>query len=1152
MKVDKLRQLANQITDINTLRLVFAELNYDYKDVAISKDGWTSSLKADCIDARIIADKNGYKIAYVRTNSNKMSHWKGVATAIIKQYHGMCIVCSHTPDAFKWIFSSLSAEFTPKFTETRHVPIEIRPGKPAPNTFVRFLDLLRVKKSSPPVTIARQVSNAFDSFAVSIHDELTVNVFEALKVLSKGLFDDTTNNLTLDDDTLEEIRVPVFIMLYRIMFILYVEDRSIFPNTSYYHENLSLRWLKENWVLKKPKNLAPYQVHARLRRLFKLIEIGSEDAGYDPDKLFMRPYYGRLFDRKLYSRLEEWNISNESLLATIELLTTTKDKKNKFLLDYAALETRHLGAIYEHLLEYHLTVADGKIADLPNGIDRKLTGSYYTPLGLVSLIVQNTVGPLIDAIVADTPDPSDQIDKILELNILDPSMGSGHFLVGVINYMARRICEIESSGDIIDDKLIERKRDVARRCIYGVDINPLAVDLAQVSIWLETISIDKPLSFLSAHLKSGNSLIGTSLSSILDKQTRLQENLGDRLEFKKTIRNFLSLESLDDDTADAVRTKVTKFNNLLEKGTVYYNLKFLLNAQSAKLFGIDVPAIYNYSLVGENTLDYHFEGSVLQSIKALSARHLFFHYELEFPDVFYNNNGQLKPNPGFDAVIGNPPWEIIKPDTEEFFAPIYDQEHAHKFRKLSKLEKNNIVNELLKNPLICKNWYEYKEQFKILSSYFSNSNYTYQTSRKHGERHAGDLNLFKLFFERSFSLVKQNGRCGLIVPAGIYSDSGCRGLRQMLFQNTQLGILDSFINTSGIFKSVHKQYKFCVVCYTKGGITDSFLARFYLTSVDELSSTKSFNYPLELVKQYSPTTMSVVQFQNENALEIFRKLYLHPRLSEEPWNLCATRELDMTNSSGLFNTKKRGYVLYEGKMVYQFFNNLVKPTYYVDISKADQYLKDKEAKRIKKLNPLSTIQPRLDHEDYRLVWRDVTNAVDRRTLIVTIVPPSVLLGNTLSYVRPFIFDGHVYKPTLSHDALAYLCGILNSFPIDYILRHRVNLHVSIFHFNELPVPLFDRNNPYHKLISKNASILLAANDDFLNFCHDVGMSKVDINPDDQIKLQAQINVAVCKVTNITKNELSHILKSFRVENDLLKNLTLAQFDCIDQVILDDS
>ena len=1153
MTLQKLRHLANRISDVDTLRQVFTELNYDYEDLPISKDGWSSVQKNDCADARVIADKNGYKIAYVRTSSTKMSHWKSIATAIIKQHHGMCIVCSHTPNGFKWVFSGLSAEFTPKFTETRHVPVELRPGNPAPNTFVHFLDLLRVEKNSLPGTIAQQVSGAFDSFAVTIHDELTINVFEALKALSKGLVDDPTNNFILSDDTLEEIRVPIFIMLYRIMFVLYVEDRSIFPSTHYYHDNLSLKWIKENWILKRPSTLDPYQVHDRLRKLFRLIEIGSEDAGYDADDLFMRPYYGRLFDRKLYPQLEKWNIPNKNLLAAIELLTTTKDNhKNMFLLDYTALETRHLGAIYEHLLEYHLTIADGQIADLPNSIDRKSTGSYYTPPGLVSHIVQNTVGPLIDDIIANTTDQSQQIDNILELNIVDPAMGSGHFLVGVINYMARRICEIEFSTEIIEDRLVERKREVARRCIYGVDINPLAVDLAQVSIWLETISVDKPLSFLSAHLKSGNSLIGTSLSTILDKQTRLQENLSDRIEFKKTIRNFLTLESLDDDTADAVRTKVTKYNSLLSKGSVYYNLKFLLDTQTAKLFGIDIPPIHDYSLVGENTLDYHFEGSTLQSIKALSTKHLFFHYELEFPDVFYNDDGQLKPNRGFDAVIGNPPWEIIKPDIEEFFAPIYDKTSDQKFRKCSKLEKNKITKQLLNDPIISKNWSMYKNQFKIYSSYFSHSNYVYQASKHDGKKHTADLNLFKLFFERSFNLVKENGRCGLIVPAGLYSDSGCRGLRQMIFQNAKLQVLDSFINTHGMFKGIHRQYKFCAICYNKGGQTTEFAARFYLTAVTDLLSANNFNYPVELVKRYSPTALSIIQLQNEAELEIFRKLYLHPLLADDPWNLIATRELDLTNDSRLFNTNQHGYVLYEGKMVYQFFNNLVGPTYYVDPTNGKQHLLAKEIRRIKRKRTSSPVQPRLDHDDYRLVWRDVTNAVDRRTLIATILPPSVLLGNTLSYVRPFVFDGHKYKQSLSSNALVYLCGVLNSFPIDFILRHRVNLHVSIFHFNEIPVQPFDKHNPYHKLICKNTAILLATNDNLTNLCRSLGVSTASVEPTKRIKLQAQISAAVCKATGITKQELYQILEYFRVESDMLKNMTLTEFDCIDEVVSDDN
>ena len=590
----KLESLAYRLKDLNSLRNLFSELNFDFADKPVNKDNWSKEQKQIVQEAKIIASKDDYQIYYIRTDTYSLKELKEIAKKIIKDNHGFCMICSHNPGGFKWIFSSLSKEFSKSFSETRHVPIDIRPDAGIPKNFVEFLDSIKVTTKATASSILHQMSEAFDSFAVQIHNELTVNVFEALKILSEGIILDESNNLILDEQTLEDIREPVFILLYRIIFILYAEDRSIFPiDNETYYEEFSIKWLKKHRIL-DTSTTEEYSVLERLLKFFKLIELGSEDLGHDPNKFFMKSYYGRLFDRGIHSQLDQWKIKDEYLLDAISLLTQTYDKKgNYFFLDYSALETRHLGSVYEHLLEYHLTIKDKKIADLPDAKDRKTSGSYYTPQYIVDYIVKNTVGPLIDDIVKNNP-KNEQVDKVLELNILDPAMGSGHFLIGVTNYMARRICEIEHGEDIPEYAFMERKRDVVRRCVYGVDLNPLAVDLAQVSLWLETLSSEKPLSFLSAHLKSGNSLIGSSIDVILDKQTTLMESSKGRTRFRKTVRDFIMLEQLEDDTASAVKTKVAKYENIQSKGTIYSDLKFLLDAKVAKDFGIDVPPIGDY------------------------------------------------------------------------------------------------------------------------------------------------------------------------------------------------------------------------------------------------------------------------------------------------------------------------------------------------------------------------------------------------------------------------------------------------------------------------------------------------------------------------------------------------------------------------------
>ena len=728
MSDKKIESLAYRLKDYESLRALFAELNFEFSDEPVNKEHWNQDQMDVVQEAKIIAIKDDYRIYYIQTNTDSLTQWKGIATKIIKENNGLCLICSHNPSGFKWVFSSLSKDFSKSFTETRHVPIDIRPDIGVPQTFVEFLEKIKINKDSTASSIASQISGAFDSFAITIHNELTVNVFEALKSLSEGIILDESNGLTLDEETLEEIREPIFILLYRIIFILYAEDRGIFPvEHKIYHEKFSFKWLKQEWLLKSEnqKKLPDYQVHGRLWNFFRLIELGSEDLGYDSNEFFMRSYYGRIFDRNINKKLDKWKIKNQYLVDAISLLTRTRDKNgNYFFLDYSALETRHLGSIYEHLLEYHLTVKGKKIADLPNQQERKSSGSYYTPQYIVDYIVQNTIEPLIDQIVKNTNNKFEQIEKILSLNILDPAMGSGHFLIGVVNYVAEKICEIEDE-EITEQHLNERKRDVVRRCVYGVDINPLAVDLAMVSLWLETLSSDKPLSFLSAHLKCGNSLLGSEIDILFNKQTTLMESQKGREQFKRTIKDFLMFENLEDDSASAVKIKIEKYQSIQSKGTIYYNIKSLLDCKVAESFGIKIPIIADFKTkIGENSLDF-FTDKYWQKIQQLALQHRFFHWDLEFPDIFYDENGKKIQNSGFDGVIGNPPWssKIAKEDTKILAKKLGWSEKNINIcalfisESLKKLKPDGIFGFLLPKVVI-KNLAYQNVRKKILEKYF--------------------------------------------------------------------------------------------------------------------------------------------------------------------------------------------------------------------------------------------------------------------------------------------------------------------------------------------------------------------------------------------------------------------------------------------------
>lgn len=677
----KLESQAFRLKDIESLRRLFAELNYEFADEPVYKKDWNQELKETVVDSRIIAKKHDFLIYYIKTERESTKHWKQVATKIISENNGFCLVCTHNPTEFQWIFSTLSKEYSKSFSETRHIPIEIKPSVGIPKPFLEFLEAIEIEEIDKGVTILGKIAHAFDKFSLQIHDELTVNVFEALKTLSDGIISDKNNNLELNDQSLNDIRSPIFIFLYRIIFVLYAEDRAIFPvENKIYYEECSVKWIKQNWLLnpETSSKLGEYEVQNHLKKLFHLIEVGSESLGYSPEEFSMRSYYGRLFDRKINSELEKWKIPNKQLLDALRLITGTRDRKgNFFFLDYSALETRHLGSIYEHLLEYHLTIKNKKIADLPDQEDRKTSASYYTPDYIVEYIVNSTLEPIITRIIDTYQDKNVQLEKILSLKILDPAMGSGHFLIGVINHLAKRLCEIEF-GEVREKELLESKREVVRRCIYGVDINPLAVDLAKLSLWLETLSSDKPLTFLSAHLKNGNSLMGESISTIYDtKRTLFETHTISYL--KKTVKEFLGFETLEDDTPSTVKAKLEKYEKMQKKGTSYHQLRGILDHKISELSGLKIlPWRSLRQKIGEESLDFYSSDSG-ESVHQLRQQCLFFHWELEFPEIFFDQNGEKRSDAGFDVVVGNPPY--IKVETVKGFEKKFMYENFESAKK---------------------------------------------------------------------------------------------------------------------------------------------------------------------------------------------------------------------------------------------------------------------------------------------------------------------------------------------------------------------------------------------------------------------------------------------------------------------------------------
>lgn len=595
-----------------------------------------------------------------------------------------------------------------------------------------------------------------NQYAVELEADIKERAYEVVELLCQGFAAGFAPD-QLTEQTLKAIYDNSLTLLYRLLFVFYAEARDLLPLTvnKSYRDKYSIHRLTQeiDETLAKGYQLSAKSgiYYSRLTDLFKLINEGDPDLG-------VPEYNGGLFNPEEHPFLEEHTIADAFLVRAIHQLARIQDKKlgREVAVDYNTLSERHLGSIYEGLLEFKPRIADsdlviikekgstkyapadkhpekkaayskGELYLANDKGERKASGSYYTPEYIVNYIVENTLDPLtreaqekvkalkpeVDKAVAKWEklkeqkqglEPTDKYDraiaqereKLLEpylsLKVLDPAMGSGHFLARATDFLAVAIATdpyIEPPGEIGEDsELTYYRRRVVESCIYGVDLNPLAVELAKLTLWLSTVAKNKPLSFLDHHLRCGNSLIGARLDDLQQlpankkKTTRPSEQLA--LFDKETLAKDIGLsvgdltliQSLPSDTVADIKEKERILKELVERRRLRYKRvadlwvsHYFGNEMDNKLYGSLLAMILGKgSIIGAKQAKPY-----LKQAEALAKERRFFHWELEFPEVFYDANGNRKPNAGFDAVIGNPPYvgfhgfEDVKPVLHELF-----------------------------------------------------------------------------------------------------------------------------------------------------------------------------------------------------------------------------------------------------------------------------------------------------------------------------------------------------------------------------------------------------------------------------------------------------------------------------------------------------
>ncbi|MFX1508146.1 MAG: Eco57I restriction-modification methylase domain-containing protein, partial [Promethearchaeota archaeon] len=501
-----------------------------------------------------------------------------------------------------------------------------------------------------------------------------------------------------------------------------------------------------------------------------------------------------------------------------------------------------------------------------------------------------------------------------------------------------------------------------------------------------------------------------------------------------------------------------------------------------------------------------------------------FHWNREFPRIVENK--------GFDICLGNPPWNVYKPLSKEFFSQ-YDP-RLTKYG-VDKKEAKRLITKLLEHNHIKQQWDEYKQKIRQTGNYYRGGDYCYQSDQIHGgnglKTISGDLNLYKLFLERIFRLMGPRAYCGVVIPSGFHTDAGTKGLRRLLFDENTVKGLYSFENRKGIFPSIHKSFKFDLLIFKKSGKTKSFKAAFMLHDSNVLNTISHSAIPIlwELNKQLSPSSWSILEFKSKKDIDLAKKMYRHPPLRVKVpgfWRVHFTREFDITLDSKLFNTDQEGITIFEGKMIEQYMNHFKKPRYW-----------------IKKENIISKYGSQYqDYNEHRLGFRAVAASTNRRTMIATIIPKSVCCGNSLIVTK--IFDPQKKYRLISLADMLYLCGIFNSFIFDFLLRLKVTTNLNMFFIYDMPVPRLPKHDKMYQEIISNVAALFP---DFEPLSKQFAKKRVS-SFQDRIQCQATIDASVAKIYELDKHSIEYILDQFHQKDpkkeeelNIQKKAILARF-----------
>lgn len=832
-----------------------------------------------------------------------------------------------------------------------------------------------------------------------------------------------------------------------------------------------------------------------------------------PYTFTLSEFYGRLyrvFDNRHNSGLFIYGLADKAVISDDTLVGLT----NKlYEARYRAMSADIMGNTYEQYLGQALVQKGDTVATADNLETRKKQGSYYTPQVIVRYLIDNSLGRYLYGTLDGHPDgppaPGEKrrtIDDIAGLRLADPACGSGGFLISAYKVLAdfyrseiaRLTAEREASLTALMAQGITTPFDlqvhlapyraqlerlqnyptiILENHLYGVDLDPQAAEIATVNLIMRAIA-DMPNKdrrlplILNQNIKIGNSLIGVGAND---------PRLNDHAEMLAEIRRMrVDLASESDNVT--YHPAIARINELI--------------------------AIVNADLDED-----------LNAVLGDAARHRPFNWAVEFPEVFVGEDGvPLGEAGGFDIVIGNPPWEVIKPDQKEFYAqydPLIES-------KLTARQVSRRIAEIdAAEPEVEALWSRQKQRVEQTAAYF-------KKTREYQLQGGGDRATHKLFLERGYRLLKDDGQLAYVIPAGVYADAGGKDLRLMLLDEGEIEYLYGFSNERFFFRDVHHAFKFTLLGARKGRQSDGFWATFRINpreavSPDDLlgflaDEQNRFYFYRDSLSLFDPTNLTVMEFQSQQDYDIAKQMYeTAPLLADEihaDWSPSFGQEFHMANDSDVFNQHRDGYLLYEGKMIHQYDPFFAPPNYWINEEEG--------------INRLGKSAARGWHKEYRFAFREVSGAVNERTCIATVLPRHT-------------FSGHTLWVGVTHDAptLLYFVALLNSFCVDWIIRLKANFHVTLTIMKQVPLPRLKPGDPFFDAIVPRAARLTCIRPEFADLWYEVmgeewTESRGALDPAERQTLRNELDALVARLYGLSRGDFEHILDSFPLAfpNDL--------------------